>query len=499
MANQNSKNFVESMMDTQKNMMDTVVENTKKFTQGNTVVNDAIEKGTTFYKNWLDQQQKSFTNLNGKAETVAETVKENTEKANEYYQNWLKTQVDWAKQVWEMNQSWVKNNIPSQDSMKNTTPADWFNMWTASMNNFNNWMQQGAQANQWWKNMQQFNPASVADNMKNMMDNWSKMFNNYQELLSTTFTDMQKHLQGATGQDVYQNMISAMSGFGRFNEIWAPFWKSIQEKTFNAEAFKNAFNADAYKEMIDKLFGFMPENGRQYMQQATDMWNAGMKNMAEYGKTGYQTGRDMMNNMNPFAGYNVFANMMEAYQAAHQSFQNAVSPIAKMATPNQYTKTAAEWADIANETAVFHIKNAELQYMMYQQSTKVMDKLVESIMNKMENGVEISSISALYQEWLNIGDKVYVDLFESDAYSKLMAEVSALQLKLRKQMDMQAEKMLSGVPVATRSDLDELYKVIYDLKKEVRQLEKMLDIESEEAPAAKTTASKTSKTPAAKK
>src|SRR5690606_30311795 len=146
---------------------------------------------------------KSFINLNGKAETVAETVKENTEKANEYYQNWLKTQVDWAKQVWEMNQSWVKNNIPTQDSIKNTTPADWFNMWTASMNNFNNWIQQGMQANQWCKNMQQFNPSSVTDNMKNITDNWSKMFNNYQELLSTTFTDMQKHLQGATGQDVY--------------------------------------------------------------------------------------------------------------------------------------------------------------------------------------------------------------------------------------------------------------------------------------------------------
>lgn len=237
----------------------------------------------------------------------------------------------------------------------------------------------------------------------------------------------------------------------------------------------------------------MPESGRQYMQQATEMWNAGMKNMADYGKTGYQTGREMMNNMNPFAGYNVFANMMEAYQTAQQSFHNAVSPIAKMATPNQYTKTAAEWADIANEVAVFQIKNAELQYMMYQQSTKVMDQLVESIMNKMENGVEINSISALYQEWLNIGDKVYVELFESDEYSKLMAEVSALQLKLRKQMDMQAEKMLAGVPVATRSDLDELYKVIYDLKKEVRQLEKMLDIESEEAPAAKAATSKTTK------
>ncbi len=501
MANQNSKTFVDSIMDTQKNMMETMVENTKKFTNGNSVVNNALEKGTAFYKNWLDQQQKSFSDVNDKAETVADSMKENTNKANEYYQNWLKTQVDWAKQVWEMNQSWVKNNMPSQEAMKTNTPADWFNMWNNPMNNFNTWMQQSMQANQWWKNMQQFNPAAVADNMKNVSENWNKMFGNYQELLNTSFAEMQKNMQSATTHDVYQNMINAMSGFGKFNEIWAPFWKSIQDKTFNAEAFKNTFNTAAYKDMVDKFFGFMPESGRQYMQQATEMWNNGMKNMAEYGKSGYQVSREMMGNMNPFAGSNVFANMMEAYQAMHQTMQNAISPIAKMATPNQYTKTAAEWADIANETAIFHIKNAELQYMMYQQSTKVMDKLVESIMNKMENGVEINSMSALYQEWLNMGDKVYVELFESDEYSKLMAEVSAMQLKLRKQVDMQAEKMLSGVPVATRSELDELYKVIYDLKKEVRQLEKMMDIETEEeAPAAKATAaSKSTKSATAKK
>ncbi len=47
-------------------------------------------------------------------------------------------------------------------------------------------------------------------------------------------------------------------------------------------------------------------------------------------------------------------------------------------------------------------------------------------------------------------------------------------------MDLQSEKMLGNLPVATRSEMDELYKVIYDLKKEVRQLEKMLEIESEE-------------------
>jgi hypothetical protein len=37
-----------------------------------------------------------------------------------------------------------------------------------------------------------------------------------------------------------------------------------------------------------------------------------------------------------------------------------------------------------------------------------------------------------------------------------------------------------GVPVATRSEMDEMYKTIYELKKQVRQLEKMLEIENEE-------------------
>jgi hypothetical protein len=107
-----------------------------------------------------------------------------------------------------------------------------------------------------------------------------------------------------------------------------------------------------------------------------------------------------------------------------------------------------------------------------------MDQLAENILGKIQNGTDVNSMMALYQEWLNISDKVFVSLFESDEYSKLMAEVSSLQLKLRKDIEDQLEKYMVGIPVATRSEMDELYKTIYELKKQVRQLEKMLDIDS---------------------
>ena len=113
--------------------------------------------------------------------------------------------------------------------------------------------------------------------------------------------------------------------------------------------------------------------------------------------------------------------------------------------------------------------------MIYNQGTTVMDKLADNIVGKIEKGEEINSIMALYQEWLNLSDKVYVSLFESEDYSKLMAEVSAMQLRLRKDIENQIEKSLVGIPVATRSEMDEMYKTIYDLKKQVRELERSMN------------------------
>jgi polyhydroxyalkanoate synthesis regulator phasin len=503
MANQNGKNFVESVLDAQKKMVDSMVENTKKVTNGNSFINEAIDKGTETYKNWMEQQKNAMSGVNQKAETVQETAKENINKINEFSQNWLNNQINWVKQAWEMNQNFIKTHTPNEDTFKAASnPMEMFNTMSNNWNKMSSWMNQaneaGNYANQWMKMMQQFSPVNASENFKKTTDNYTGLFNQYFELLNNSFSEMQKNMHHSTSKDVYGNMMNAASSFGKFNEIWAPFWKSIQENNFNADLFKKTFNAGVYKEMLDKFFGLMPENSRQYMQQATEWMNGGMKGFADFGKGGFAQGREFMNNMNPFAGQNVFENALNSYQQMQSTFQNAVAPIAKMVTPNQFSKSATEWSDIVDRMAIFNIKNAELQYMMYQQGNKVMDKLVENITNKVENGTEINSMTALYQEWLNISDKVFVELFESDDYSKLMAEVSALQLKLRKEMDLQAEKMLGGLPVATRSEMDELYKVIYDLKKEVRQLEKMLDIDSNE-PITEVTEAATAKKAATKK
>jgi len=324
---------------------------------------------------------------------------------------------------------------------------------------------------------QHMNPFSN-DSFKNAAEGYTEFMSKYYTTLNHNFTEWQKNFENGTVQDAYKNMIHTADAFTKFAEMWMPMIKSMQEKTFNMEEYKKMMNPDTYKEFVDKFFGFMPESTREYMNKFTAMANDSFKQMGNSGTAGYQQFRDMMSKFGG-NGSQGFGNALSAWHNWQSQLNEAAAPFAKLITPNKYTTAIQEWSEINNRIMEYNIKNVELQYMIYNQGTKVMDKMAEHIAQQVKEGKEVTSIVTMYQEWLNISDKVYVHLFESTEYSKLMSEVASLQMKLRKDIELQTEKMLKDVPVATRSELDEVYKTIYDLKKQVRQLEKMLEIENE--------------------
>jgi hypothetical protein len=512
MAFQDINNFTDNILNTQKQVLDTVVENTKKLTNGNTVLNETIEKGSEWYKNWLEGQKNIFSKTTAQAtntaetvkETVAsatETVKENASKINDFTENWFKAQVNMAKQMWDMNQEWLKNlgsangatanpfvNNPFTQTnpftqnnpfMQNNPFTAWQNAMGGNNNNmWANWMNQS-------QNMNPFNQ----DAYKKATENANNLYTQYYNLLNNSFGELQKSFQNGTIQDAYKGMINIGEGFTKFAQMWEPMLKSIQDKTFNMDVYKQYMNPSVYKEMMDKFFTFLPGNGGEYMKNMTTMMQDGMKQMSDAGMNGFGNMKNMMN----IPGFNqsqMFGNMLEGYNKWYSSMNEAAAPFTKMMTQNEQTKAMSEWNEITNRIMVYNIKNAELQYMIYNQGQKVMDALAENTMKKVQEGKEVNSLISLYQEWLGISDKTFVALFESDEYSKLMAEVVALKAKLQMDIDKQMEKGLKNIPVATRSEMDEVYKTIYDLKKQVKDLERKLNSEPtaketvEEKPAA---------------
>lgn len=429
-----SKNFFETWVDSQKKIVDNMVENTQKVST-NEAINEALEKGGDFFKKWLDNQM-SF--VNQEKPHASGTATENINAWNKFYTEWMEGQLKWAKEVYDYTQNAAKG-------MTNNT-----NSWP--YNFMNNDMKTGFAA---------------FDNMNN--------FGQWNNWLTNMYNDMAKTMQNGTAKDAFSGMFNNAEGFTKFYELWMPMLKSINDKTFTTESFNKYMNPGLYKEFMDRFFGFAPDAFKNYYEQVTKMMGENMKTQADMGHNMYTNMKNNMNTAMPWMGDNMFANALNTYNTFYNNLQNAVSPLAKMMTPNAATKGAEDMANIANHMAIFNIKNAEMQYIVYSHGVKVMDKMAEKIAEKVKAGEEVKGIVGLYQEWLNTSDKVFVELFEGDEYSQLQAEISSLSLKLKKAIEGQVEKMYANVPLVPRSEMDELYKTIYDLKKQVYEMSKNMN------------------------
>jgi hypothetical protein len=187
-----------------------------------------------------------------------------------------------------------------------------------------------------------------------------------------------------------------------------------------------------------------------------------------------------------------FGNLMTNYNNMYASTQQMFAPMFKV-TPNQARMNMEAFSSLANKMVQYNLKSAEMQALTYKTGMTAMQKVAEQMQAKFSKGEDFKGINNLYQEWLNTSDKVFVELFESPEYSKVQGEVASLQHNIKKEAETMMEKMMVNVPVITRSEMDESYKTIHDLKKRVNELEKALEAGNTAAKAPVAPARKTTK------
>lgn len=491
MANKtnSTSNFFETLVDNSQKAFDTMVETTKKFSNGNPIVNETIEKSTEFFKKAVDATKENVDKANAQSSTIQQEFKKTTDQATNFFTNWKDQQTAWAKQMQDMNTQFLQQAMnPSSWQQNMNNMQQMFNGMNTSfdMNQFTNMM----------------NPANMQSQFDKATEQVKSFWNQFQGLLTNNYNDLTTKFQNGTLADTYKGMFNMSEGFSKFYELWMPMMKSMQDKTFNMDTFSKNLDMNKYKEFMDKYFSFMPQATQEYVTKMKDMYTEAMKQGTAQSTDFMNSMKSSMNQMMPGMFGNPFQNMLSQYNSLYSQMGNAVTPFAKLMTPNADTKNLQAWTKIINDMNVYNIKNSELQFMIYQTGMKVMEKMAASAVHKIENGEEVNSMMKMYQEYLNTSDKVYVDLFETDEYSKLMAEVSAMKLSIKKAIELETEKMFVNVPLATRSEMDEVYQTIYDLKKQVRELQAALKTTPVAKAETKSTPAKAKtvvKTPVAKK
>jgi len=112
--------------------------------------------------------------------------------------------------------------------------------------------------------------------------------------------------------------------------------------------------------------------------------------------------------------------------------------------------------------------------------SKAVETTMATLVEKGEKGETIKSVRDLNRLWLDSADDVFTKMYASEEYIKAQHELSKAGMTYKiKQQDV-IEMVLKGLNLPSRSELDDAYKTLYELRKEVKSLKKALQAQAKE-------------------
>ncbi len=439
---ENTKNFFENWVETQKSMMENWTEKAQEF-QKDIASGQLLTKGTEMYQEWLKKQQENLKSFTSEAEKAGSEVKDKVENTVEgFFDQW---------------KSFQEKTI---------------NMWTEASKKMTDFI----------PGMNGHNPFGNAMSSNMLMDNARKYQETWTNALKSMSDNMKMPFNGAasadfaskTIHDTTEGLKKGFESFMKLYELWTPVFKAAENKIFNSEEYKKMMNPVLYKELMDKMFGFDALNPLknaydQYVKTMTSWY----EKMGDSAKESYNS---FKSNVEQFAAKlpENEAFFTEMFKNINSQFKTSVSPFFKL-MPEGKEKVQMM---LMNELSELYVasanKFAKLQYLVYTHGAKVNEQIIEDFAAKAQKGEPTTDFNAFYTNWINTNGKAFEDLFRTDEFSKLQGELVTLDSQIRTSTDKLMEMNLAAYPVVLKSQLDELYKANYDLKKQVYEMGKQL-------------------------
>jgi class III poly(R)-hydroxyalkanoic acid synthase PhaE subunit len=114
---------------------------------------------------------------------------------------------------------------------------------------------------------------------------------------------------------------------------------------------------------------------------------------------------------------------------------------------------------------------------------KAVERTMEHLASLAQKGEQITSVRDLMRIWVRIADQAFTEMYNSEEFTAVQREMSAAALTHKLAQREVLEMVLKSLDIPTRSEVDDAYRTMHNLKKEVRELRKALHAaQTKEAP-----------------
>lgn len=274
-------------------------------------------------------------------------------------------------------------------------------------------------------------------------------------------------------KDNLAKMLGGSNAYMKFYEVWLPVVKAAQERSLNPDAYKDYLDPSKYKELIDKVFGFDSDANQLMLNQALQFLELLSGSGQQFTTPWVEATKASLQAFPQFAQGHP-ESFIKIFHSLFNAFDNTVGKVFHVPPVGKDREKLELILRCFDDLSVYAAKNTEYQHTIYITGLSAMEKVVEKLAEKISAGQEIKQFDEFFDIWIDTSEQSYFKLFQTEEFAQLQGELLDASLNVRAHFFKVMEMHLSDLPIALRSEMDDLYKTVYDLKKTVKKLEKQL-------------------------
>lgn len=277
---------------------------------------------------------------------------------------------------------------------------------------------------------------------------------------------------GDTSQWAAGNIFGSQANMMRSLELLTKAWQTVAP---NLEAGKPwQPDLQRFLDQWTKQITAVPERTMGAGKNVTDLWTSFL---GEWGTV-----------LKPW-----LSSFSQAGMSGHfgEMLLGGSSPLARMLTMREDMEPAFEGlADIptvgvAREQqakllrafdAFVDMRKSSVKYhaAMAKAIEQAVERTMEHLAGLAQKGEQITSVRELMRVWVRVADRSFTELYNSEEFTAVQKDMSQAALTYKLAQREVLEMVFKALDIPTRTEVDDAYRTLHHLKKEVRELRKAL-------------------------
>ncbi len=336
-------------------------------------------------------------------------------------------------------------------------PSDYIESWMKTQQQaINSLKDQAAQ-------MQSFfmNTSGATDNP---FTNWTK----------SAFQAFPMGVDATLAKDTFSKTLYGNDAMQKLYELWQPMLDAIRNKSIDPNNYADLADPAKMKALVEKLFNFdigamsqLQEQTAKYAdvyQQFGKPWTDAWINAAKSQSSNFMQGNFAQNDFQP-------ETLIKQMQAAYAIFESTTGKVFSAPAVGKDREKMELISKCAKAMSSFAANNIEYQQLMQVTGQEAMQAVIKTLAEKVEAGEKFEKFDEFFALWIDVNEKTFNKLFQTKEFSKKRNAMTEAGFNARKLYNEIIENQLADLPIARRSEMDEVYKLVYDLRKQVKSME----------------------------